>query len=205
MTNQSLANDQTLHTVSAALTGRNFEPIIVNTKEEALEKIKSLIPAGVSVMNGSSRTLEEIGFIEYLKNGKHSWNNLHEAIATEKDPAQQAKLRKQAILSDYYLGSVHALAETGEMMIASNSGSQLPHLASTSPNIILVVGTQKIVSDLNAGFKRLEEYVVPLENENIMQKYGVGTSHSKTLILHRENPIMGRKVRVILVKESLGF
>ena len=111
---------------TASLTERNFEPIVVNTKEEALEKIKELIPAGASVMNGSSVTLKEIGFVDYLKSNHHGWNNLHEAILKETDPAKQAELRRQALLSDYYLGSVHAIAETGELVIGSNSGSQLP-------------------------------------------------------------------------------
>jgi hypothetical protein len=37
------------------------------------------------------------------------------------------------------------------------------------------------------------------------EAYGYGTTHSKTLILHKENPNMGRKVLVIFVKEDLGF
>src|SRR5438067_2195576 len=101
-----LAGDSVLEKVSAALSQRNFEPILITTRTQALQKIKELIPQGASVMNGSSRTLEEIGFIEHLKGGAHSWNNLHAAIAAEKDPPTQALLRKQATLSDYYLGSV---------------------------------------------------------------------------------------------------
>ncbi|MFZ1987688.1 MAG: lactate utilization protein [Minisyncoccia bacterium] len=188
-----------------ALTKRNFKPIVVGTKEEALAKIKELIPPGASVMNGSSRTLEEIGFVDYLKEGTHGWNNLHEAIVAEKDPGKQAELRKHSVVSDYYLGSVHALPQTGELVIASNSGSQLPHLAYTSPNIILVVGTQKITESLSDALDRIETYVIPLEDVNIMQKYGFHTMHAKTLILRQENPMLGRNVHVILVNEKLGF
>ena len=119
-----------------ALAKHHIEAIVVETKEEALAKIKELIPAGMSINNGSSRTLEEIGFIEYIKSGAHPWNNLHEAILKEADPARQAELRKLAVFSDYYLGSTHALAETGEMIFGSASGSQLPHIAFTSQNLI---------------------------------------------------------------------
>jgi L-lactate utilization protein LutC len=201
----TIASEESISNVVSGLTPRNFEPIIVNNKEEALTKIKELIPQGASVMNGSSKTLEQIGFIDYLKAGTHGWNNLHEAIIAEKDPAKQAEMRKQAVLSDYYLGSVHALTEEGEMVIASNTGSQLPHIVFTSPNLILVVGAQKITPTLSEAFKRLEEYVVPLEDERMKGVYGQGTHKSKTVILHYENPIMNRKVRVIIVKESLGF
>ncbi len=156
-------------------------------------------------MNGASRTLEQIGFIEYLKSGQHDWNNLHAAILAEKDPAKQMILRKQAVLSDYYLGSVHALAETGEFVIASNSGSQLPHIVFTSPNLIFVVSTKKIVPTLADALQRLEKYVVPLEEQHMQQLYRVGTAPNKIVIFKGENSMLGRKVRMILVNEPLGF
>jgi len=156
-------------------------------------------------MNGASRTLEEVGFVGHLKSGDHDWHNLHEAILSEKDPALQAKLRRMSVVSDFYLGSVHALSSTGEMVIASNTGSQLPHLVYTSPNIILVVSTQKITPTLTDALERLRVHVIPLEDERLVKAHGIHTTHAKTLIMHRENPDMGRKVHVILVEEKLGF
>ena len=180
-------------------------PESVASRVEALSRIKELIPAGATVMNGASRTLDEIGFVKYLKEEAHGWNNLHEAIIAEKDPAKQMALRKQSVLSDFYLGSAHAIAETGEIVIASNSGSQLPHIAFTSPNIILVAGTQKITSDVDTAISRLKEYVFPLEDAR-MKEAGMGGSFiSKILILNREQSFMGRKVRILFVNEKLGF
>lgn len=201
----TLASESKIAQVSDALTKRGFLPETVNNGAEALEKIKALVPDGASVMNGSSTTLQEIGYVEYLKSGTHKWNNLHANVLAEKDKDKQARLRKESVLSDYYLGSVHAVTENGQLMIASNSGSQLPHLAFTSPNLVLIVSTQKIVADLEAGFKRIDEHIVPLEDERMKKAYGYGTLHSKTLILHHENQAMGRKVHVIFVKEKLGF
>ncbi|MDO8474497.1 MAG: lactate utilization protein [bacterium] len=205
MNYETIPTKEIVEKTAAALKERNIEALIVDTKEQALEKIKELIPKGASVMNGSSTTLEEIGFVDYLKTGTHGWNNLHEAILAEKDPAKQAELRKQAALSDYYLGSVHALAQTGEFLIASNSGSQLPNIVFTSPNLIFVVGTQKIVPTLADAMKRLEDYVVPLENQHMQKLYGVDTMLSKIVIFKHENAMMGRKVKMILVQEKLGF
>lgn len=188
-----------------ALNARHFSAESVDSGAEALEKVISLIPEGASVMNGTSRTLEQIGFVEYLKSGKHPWNNLHAAIVEEKDPVKQGALRKQSALSDYYLGSAHAVTEQGELVIASNTGSQMPHLVFTSQNIILVVSTQKIVPTLPDAFERIDRHVVPLEDERSKQVYGVPTQHNKTVILHGENPMLGRKVHIIFVKEKLGF
>lgn len=201
----TLATKEVIAKTVASLKEHNIEAVVVANKDEALAKIKELIPSGASVMNGSSVTLEQIGFVEYLKSGTHPWNNLHEGILAEKDPAKQGALRKQAALSDFYLGSVHGLAETGECIIASNSGSQLPHIVYTSPNIIFVVSTKKIVPTLADALKRLEEHVVPLEDVRIQKLYGVHTAISKIVIFNREKPGSGRTVTMILVEEDLGY
>ena len=201
----TLASKEAVQMAMSALKERGHLPQLVESRSEALARIQELIPMGASVMNGSSRTLEEIGFVQYLKDGEHGWNNLHEAILSEKDPAKQAALRKQSVLSDFYLGSVHAVAQTGEIIIASNSGSQLPHVVFTSQNLIFVVGTQKIVPTLSDGFDRLEKHVIPLEDERMKQAYGIGTYPSKIVVFNREQPFMGRKSHIIFVSEKLGF
>jgi L-lactate utilization protein LutB len=187
------------------LKERNIEGFYVETKEDALNKIKEWIPAGASVMNGSSTTLQEIGYIDYLKSGQHGWNNLHEKILAEKDQAKQAKLRRESVLSDYYLGSVHALSEAGELVIASNTGSQMPHIVYTSPNLIFVVSTEKIMPTLEDAQKRLVEHVVPLEDKRMMAAYKTGTRLSKELIFNYETPFNKRNIRVLFVNERAGF
>ena len=201
-----LASKETVEKTAAALTAHGFKPVLVESGKDALEMIKKLIPQGASVMNGSSRTLEEMGFVEYLKAGEHGLNNLHTAILAETDPEKQKVLRRQALTSEYYLGSVHALSETGEMVIASNTGSQLPHIVYSSPNVIFVVGVQKIVPTLEDARTRLREHVVPLEDVNMMNKYKVHTQLNKEFLYHAENvAFTGRTINVLLVNEKLGF
>lgn len=201
----TLATKEVIDETIKNLATNNVEGIFVGTGKDALEKIKQLIPAGVSVMNGASVTLEQIGFVDYLKSEHHGWNNLHKGIIDEKDAAKQMILRKHAVLSDYYLGSVHALSQTGEFIVASNSGSQLPHVVYTSPNLIFVVGAQKLAPNLDEAMKRLDEYVLPLEDNHMMEKYKIHTYPSKILIFKRESTFSQRKVRMIIVNESLGF
>ena len=200
-----LATQESMNTAERALKANGFLPETVATKAEELARIKELIPKGSSVMNGSSRTLEEIGFVDYFSREGHGWNNLHDAILAEKHPPKQAELRKYSVVSDFYLGSVHALAETGELVVASASGSQFPHLAFTSPNLILVVGSQKIVPTLADAHQRIAEHVFRLEDERMKSAGYPGSLLGKEIILHKEHPMMGRKVHVILVNEKLGF
>jgi hypothetical protein len=200
-----LVDSSVLNNAVKNLTDHGFLVEVVDTGSEALEKIKSIIPRDASVMNGSSTTLNQIGFVDYLKNGAHGWNNLHANIIAETDKDKQAKMRKESVLSDFYLGSAHAVSETGEVLIASATGSQLPHLVFTSQNIILVVSTKKIAKDLNDAMNRISEHVVPLE-DNRMKSVGYpGTVYSKLLVLKSEPAMMGRKFNIIFVKEDLGF
>ena len=205
MNYKTLAKKQTLTRLITQLKENGITAEVVATGNEALEKIKSYIPQGASVMNGSSTTLQQIGFVDYLKGTTHGWNNLHAAIIAEKNPEKQAALRQQAVFSDYYLGSAHAVTEAGELVIASASGSQLPHLVYTSSNIILVVGAQKIVPTLEDALQRIKEHVFPLEDAR-MKSVGYGGSVlAKLLVLFREPAMMKRTVRVIFVDEVLGF
>src|SRR2546423_179001 len=102
----TLADKKTIEETIKNLAANGVEGIFVETAAEALEKVRSLIPAGASLMNGASVSLEQIGFVDVLQKKEHAWNNLHDGILAETDPAKQAALRKQAVLSDYYLGSV---------------------------------------------------------------------------------------------------
>ncbi len=205
MNYNKISSNKVIEKTVEALLERGFEPFIVTDRKEALEKIKELIPKGASVNNGSSRTLEEIGFVDYLKAGKHPWKNLHAAVVEEKDPVKKTELRNQSLFAEYYLGSVHAIAETGEMIIASASGSQLPPIVFTSKNIIFVVGSQKITPTYTDAMKRVRKYVVPLEDERMKSVGMGGTILAKILTLEHEPVFAGRKVRVIIVKERLGF
>jgi hypothetical protein len=205
MAYDTLADKQLVEETITALNANGFKAESVATKAEALEKIKAMIPAGVSVMAGSSTTLNEIGFTDYLKEGKHGWNNLKEAILAETDSAKQGMLRKQSVISDWYLGSLHAVSKDGQIVIASASGSQLPHLVFTSQNLILVVSTQKITQSLDDSMTRLKEYVFPLEDARMKSVNMGGSVLAKILLLEKEPSFMGRNFHVIFVEEKLGF
>ncbi len=200
-----LKNKEVIDVVSNKLAENNFLSFHVANKEEALTKLKELIPAGASVMNGSSTSLDQIGFVDYLKEGTHPWINLHERILAEPDQAKKAKIRKEVTVSDYHVGSVQAVTENGELLIASGSGSNLPGITFNAQNVIFVVSTNKIVKDFNEAMDRLNNYIWPKEDER-MKSVGMGGSIiSKVLIYKTEPQFTGRKCSIIFVDEKLGF
>jgi L-lactate utilization protein LutC len=199
-----LADEDTVKRTSEALRARGVRVEFLQTREEALKRIVELIPPGAEVMTGSSTTLKEIGFVDLLKGGNHLWNNLKDAIFKEKDPLKQMELRKRSVSAEYFLGSVHAVTQLGEVIIASNTGSQLPSYAYSSNNVVWVVGAQKIVLNLEEGMRRVKEYCLPLEDKRMKQTGFTGSAIGKILIFERE-AMPNRKITLIFVNEKLGF
>ncbi len=198
-----LANDETIERTRVALQSNKINVIVVNDKAEALSTLISQIPEGADLTTASSTTLNQIGFTDLLKSGAHRWENLKDEIVKETDPVKQSALRIKASSASYIIGSVHAVTESGETITASASGSQLPGYAFSSPNVIWVVGTQKITKDVDEGMKRIREHSVPLEDKRMKAAGYPGTNLAKILIMNRE--ILPRKITLILVKEELGF
>jgi hypothetical protein len=116
---------------------------------------------------------------------------------------QQREIRTLAASPDYVVGSVHALTEGGSLLIASASGSQLGPLVSGAAHVVLVIGGQKIVTDVAAGMRRIYEYCYPLEDARARQAYGVPNGVNNILIVNEV--IAPGRVTAILVKECLGF
>jgi hypothetical protein len=189
-----------------AVSARGISVELVGTRQEALDRLKGLIPAGATLSTGASVTLREIGFEDLLISKAHPWRNLKDEILDEKDPARQALLRRQSTLADYFVGSVHASAETGELVIASATGSQISPYPYASSNVIWVAGTQKIAPTLADGMRRVREYIFPHEEKRMRELTAgkMGTLMGKMLIFENETPMLGRKVVLILVKETVG-
>jgi len=199
-----LATQTQIERTAAAVKARGIEVEVVNTGADALRRIKQLIPAGATLTTGASITLQEIGLEALLVAKTHPWVNLKDAMLAETDPVKQMELRRQSTLAEYFLGSVHAIAETGEMVVASATGSQLPSYAFASPNVIWVAGVQKITPTLDDAMQRVREYNLPREDQHMKEMGYPGSMIGKLLIFEREAPYLNRHITLILVKEILG-
>src|SRR5712692_9561282 len=113
------------------------------------------------------------------------------------------EIRRLGAAPDVMLGSVHAVTETGSLLAASMSGSQLGPYVSGAGRVILVVGTQKIVHDIEEGLLRINEYAWRLEDARAQAAYGIHSAVNKVVIINRE--ITPGRITVVLVDEVLGF
>ncbi len=197
-----LATAEQLSRTIQALEANGITTVIVETGAEAKDKALSLIEKGASVMTATSTTANQIGLAEAIDNSK-DFVSLRKKIMALPESEQRVKARRINSAPDYVVGSVHAVTENGQVIIASNSGSQLSPYAYSAAKVLWVVGTQKIVKDLDMAMRRIKEYTLGLESERLMQLYGIPSAIRKTLIINSE--VSPDRITLIFVKERLGF
>ncbi len=203
MSYNTLASEQSLQATVAALKTNNIESFVVDSGEAAKQKVKELLPQGAEVMTMTSVTLDSAGISQEI-NESGTYNSVKSELMKLDRATDSLKMQKLGSAPEWAIGSVHAVTEEGHVMIASNTGSQLPAYAYGSGHVIWVVGTQKIVKNMEDGLKRIYEYVLPLESERAKKAYGVPGSYvSKLLVINKE--LMPGRVTIIFVKEQLGF
>ena len=195
------ATDAAVETTAAALRARGFEVRIAEDRAQARELALSLIPAGSVVHQASSRTVDELGIGQALVD-LDAFTALRPTLWTMDRATQAKEIRQIGSTPDVIVGSAHAITEDGQIVTASGSGSQVTAYAGGAGKVVYVVGTQKIVPDLDGAFRRIEEYVLPLEDARALDAYGMHSAINKMLIVRGDHP--GRTF-VVLIKDAIGF
>ncbi len=198
----AVARDRVEKTL-AAVEQRGFHTVFVPSGKAALDTLLGMIPKGAAVAHGTSTTLQQIGFVDYLKSPDSGYRYLNPQWQAENDATLRNRLRGRLSLdSDYFLGSVQAICETGEVIGADASGSRQAFYVFGPPHVIWVAGINKLVTTLEEGMKRVREVAFPQEDQRMKQTGAPGSFISKMVIYERERP--GRTT-LILVGEALGF
>src|SRR6266516_5331992 len=191
-----------LERAAAALTAHGFTVEILDHAAAARARIKDLIPEGATVFTGASETLRLSGIEEDI-NASGRYDAIRARGQAMDRATQLAEIWRLISTPDVIVGSVHAVTETGSLLIASASGSQLPGYAGGSLRAIWVVGAQKVVPDLSTALRRVEDHCLPLENDRAMKAYGTPSAINRLLILNAElEPGRGT---VLLLREAIGF
>ena len=196
-----LASDEQVANTAHSLEANGLHTLIADNGDQARTHVLEMIPPGAQVYNPPSRTLEQIGIAADIETSTR-FQPLRARIRSLDRATQQREIRQLTGSPDVVVGSVHAITEQGQVLIASASGSQLGAAVFGAGTVIWVAGTQKLVHTLEEGFRRIQEYSYPLEDERTRQVYGQPSAINKILIINGERP--GR-ITVVLVKENLGF
>jgi hypothetical protein len=196
------ADDARVTRTAAALEANGIGVLRAADAADGKRIVLGLIPAGSQVYHGASQSLADSGITEAIeKSGR--FDPIRPRIWSMDRTTQGDEIRRLTSSPDVMLGSVHAVTETGSLVAASMGGSQLGPYVSGAGRVILVVGTQKIVSDLDEAMSRVYDYAFPLEDARAQAEYGIHSAVNKVLVINRE--ITPGRITVVLVDEVLGF
>jgi hypothetical protein len=197
-----LASEDDIESVAHTLENNGVTAFVSDSGNEARELVRSMLPEGAEVFNNTSQTLEAIGVADDIeRSGRYQPLRLR---LYQMDREMQGREMRNLVASpDYVVGSAHALTQGGSLLIASASGSQLGPVVSGAGHVILVIGGQKVVADIDTGLRRIYEYCLPLEDERARRAYGVPSGVNNVLIINKV--VFPERVTAILVKERLGF
>jgi hypothetical protein len=194
------ASEATLEALAERLRARNFEVVILDDGAAAKAEVLARVPEGSQVHTGKSKTLEDIGiFQEFMENEKYDFIRRRTLKMDRK--TQLDEMRQAGAAPDIMVNSAHALTEAGQIVMTSATGSQIGPIAYGAGKLILVIGSQKVVLDLNTALRRIEDYVIPYEEDRLNVAHGVAKMN-RTLIL--EGDYAPGRTTIILVRTPIG-
>jgi hypothetical protein len=196
------ASESELESLADRLRERNFEVVIVDSASQAKAAVMERIPAGSQVHSGKSKTLEDAGVFEELM-ASDRYDFIRRRTLKMDRRTQGDEIRKLSSAPDIMLGSVQAVTEAGQLLFASASGSQIGPLGSGAGKLILVIGSQKIVPDLDSALRRIREHVMPYEDARLREQIGLGTKLTRVLII--EQDYAPGRTTIVLVRNPIGI
>ena len=198
-------SEEVVNKTIEALTKNGISAELVQTAEEAKNKVLSLIPEGAEVMTMTSITLEEAGLAKEL-NSSSKYKSVRNKLASMNRDTEHREMQKLGAAREWVVGSGHAVTEEGEAVVTSGTGSQLPAYLYGASHVLWVVGTQKIVKNVAEAMNRIKEHLIPLESVRARKAYGLpdtwNTNPSKTVVINQEAP---DRIHIIFVNQKLGF
>lgn len=212
--------NETVQKVIDALRKNRMLADYVATKEEVVPFVKALITEGSTVATGGSRTLDETGVIRLLRDGNFVFYDRNNPALS---PEEKAELTAKGATADYYLCSSNAVTEQGVLYNVDGFSNRVAAIANGPKHVIMVVGVNKIVPDLDAAIRRVKTIAAPLNTKRLncdtyCRQTGVcmGVDGCMTDGCHSPARIccsylvsaqqrVENRIHVILVGENLGF
>lgn len=194
------------------LRHNRMQATCVETREEALALVVSLLKEGDIVGVGGSVTLDEIGLIPKLREMPIHFLDRYAPNLT---PEEIMGLHRALATSDVFVSSANAITLDGALYLLDATGNRASAVAFGPKQVIIVAGTNKIVKDIDEAYDRVKRIAAPLNNKRLKKNNpcvvtGVCSDCSSAericnidVTIRRSGP--KNRIHVILVKESLGY
>jgi hypothetical protein len=194
------------------LEAHDFKALYMKSRQEAVEEIWKYITPKTRVGAAGSITIRELGILDQLeKQGNIVYDHWKPGLSKEKI----LEIRKSQMTSDLFLGSVNAITMNGEMVNIDGAGNRVNSHIFGPGKVILVVGYNKIVEDVQEGIKRVKNVAAPINAKRLnidvpCAKLGKCVDCNspnricRVVVIHERRPSL-TDILVILVGEELGY
>ena len=210
--NLKWVNEQKILRTIEAINKNNMNGYLVNTKEELIEKIKELVKENSTVSCGGSMSLFETGVIEHLRSGRYKFLDRYKEGLSREDIT---KIFKESFFADAYFASSNAVTEDGKLYNVDGNGNRVAAMLFGPEKVILVVGVNKIVSNIEEAIKRNKEISAPanakrLDKMTPCSKVGYCMKCKGNDKICREFTVISSqinkdRIHVIFMNESIGY
>ena len=159
MTPTEIRNEKLAAKIIKNLERRHIEACYCPTAIEAVALVSNIIEDGSSVTWGGSMTIRDMGIPAAL-HARQSLTVYDRDLAADREEAQQIYLK--AFSSDYYLSSINALSEDGQIVNVDGTGNRVAAITFGPKNVIFVVGVNKVTQDVESALKRARSTAGPI-------------------------------------------
>ncbi len=139
------------------LKKNNMEVFYAETSAEAVKLVEDLLESGETISCGGSVTLAESGVFALMQSGKYNFLDRSQAKSAE----ETAEIYRKTFYADTFLTSANAVTEEGELINVDGNCNRIAVITFGPKRVIVVVGKNKLVSDVNEGFKRVKAIAAP--------------------------------------------
>jgi L-lactate utilization protein LutB len=198
--------------VKRELERNGMRAYIAGNSAQARKKALALLKKGASVGLGGSRSVAEIGLLADLREGKY---DLHDQYVASLSKTESMRRRKQGLAAEYFISGSNAVTEDGKLVNVDGLGNRLAAFCFGPDKVIIIVGRNKIVPDVEAALHRVRNVAAPMN----ARRLGLNTPCARTgrcgdcqspqricsvtLIIEKQK--IKDRMHVILVNEDLGF
>jgi len=205
-----------LHNLKEALEANNFEVFLADNAARAKTTVlEEILPrtGAKSVSWGGSMTFVATGLHEALKNNKEL--EILDTFDKNITPQESLERRRQALLTDLFITGTNAVTESGTLVNLDMYGNRIAGITFGPKQVVVLVGRNKIVPDLDEAMFRIKNYVAPANAMRLDKKTPcTETSYcqeckSPDRICNTwtitEKAFPKGRIKVVLINEDLGL
>ncbi len=211
MTPKQLAFQSAVESIIKNLNQRNMEGYFCEDSATCVKAILDRMEDGSVIGWGGSQSIVECGLMDAIHNGNYALIDR----MTAKTPEESRELYARTVMADYYLMSTNAITMDGELINIDGNGNRVACLIHGPKHVIMVVGMNKLVSNVEDGYRRVRDIATPANTKRLNKNtpcFHTGRCGDclspdcicNQVVITRRSGHAGR-IKIFFVAEDLGY